>query len=153
MICTCEPDRNLVVARFKDGRVCKGITRDFSSDAEFFHISGVDPPPGSQPRRIWLSDLKALFWVKDLNGNPHHPNRIPPQPEAEPGETLAVVRFNDDEILPGHTLDYAGIGKGFFLIPAEPEANNTCAFVLQDATRTVRLGRPDETISQLCWGI
>ena len=59
---------NRIVARFADGRMLKGTTQDFAPAKDAFHVIGSEG--GSRPERVAVADLKAVFFVKSLVGNP-----------------------------------------------------------------------------------
>ena len=63
---------NRVVARYQDGRSAKGMTSDFFPNKDRFHLLPTDAPPGTKPVEILISDLKAVFFVKEFAGNPQH---------------------------------------------------------------------------------
>ena len=75
--------QNKVVARYIDGRVVKGTTVDFLPTRPSFHLIPIGQ--GGNPisvLEIKVSDLKAVFFVKDFNGDPAYDelksfNRIP----------------------------------------------------------------------------
>jgi len=60
---------NRVVARYRDGRLVKGVTSDFLPTRELFHIA---PEGGGAPLTVKHADLKAIFFVRDFTGNPGH---------------------------------------------------------------------------------
>jgi len=126
-----------VVARFTDGRVVKGTTADFSPARELFHVSAAGTPAGSKPEELRLEDLKAIFFVKDLAGNPKHveSNEFDaPRPLAE--RRIKVV-FSDGEVLVGTTTGYSRGRPGFFLIPADPDSNIARCYIVTAATREI----------------
>ena len=57
---------NLIVARYADGRVLKGVTRDFSPNRAMFHVDTQDGGPAVELR---FRQLKAVFFVLTLEGN------------------------------------------------------------------------------------
>jgi hypothetical protein len=128
---------NQVVARFADGRILKGITADFFPNKSAFHLSVADGPSGSEPVEIQTQDLKALFFVKDLAGDPEYVERKefdPTRPAA--GRRIRVV-FKDGEELIGTTTGYQPGRPGFFLVPADEGSNNERCFVVTAATEEV----------------
>jgi hypothetical protein len=128
---------NKVVARFLDGRLVKGMTADFVPTKDIFHVTPAVAPPGTKPVEIRLSDLKALFFVKDFGGDPDYTERKefdPSRPVA--GRRIRVV-FEDGEVLVGVTQGYQPGRPGFFLEPADPRSNNDRCYVVTAATRTV----------------
>ncbi len=73
---------NKTVAHFQDGRVLKGVTTDFLPTKPSFHLELADAPPGTKPVEVWVAQLKAIFFVKNLAGSP---NPRPRRQEFEPG--------------------------------------------------------------------
>ena len=57
--------KNKVIARFKDGTLIKGNTSDFFPNKARFHITCMD----GKIEKVSLEDLKAVFFVKDFEGN------------------------------------------------------------------------------------
>lgn len=128
---------NQVVARFADGRILKGVTADFFPNKAVFHLSVTDAPSGSEPVEILTQELKALFFVKDLAGDPEYVERKefdPKRPVA--GRRIRVV-FKDGEELLGTTTGYQPGRPGFFLVPADDGSNNERCFVVVAATEEV----------------
>ncbi|MGD8353920.1 MAG: hypothetical protein PVJ01_07105 [Pseudomonadota bacterium] len=116
-----------VVARLMDGRIIKGFTNDFFPKKPTFHV-GSDP--SDKGIEIAITDLKALFFVKDFEGNP---NRTRKQ-DFEDGKVYqgrkAEVTFVDGEKMAGTVLGYDKERPGFFMVPVdEVEGNNTRAFI------------------------
>ena len=107
---------NKVVARYLDGRTLKGVTTDFLPTRDVFHVAVEG---GGPPVAIRHADLKAIFFVRDLVGNPNHAARNEFD-SAKPviGKKLRVV-FADGEILIGTTQGYQPGRPGFFIVPAE----------------------------------
>jgi hypothetical protein len=83
-----------------------------------------------------MAQLKAIFFVRDFDGNP---GRVDGQTFA-PSQTgrRIEVTFLDDEVLFGSTLGYRPDGSGFFVTPADSEGNNLRVFVLPGGIRHVR---------------
>jgi hypothetical protein len=127
---------NKVVARFQDGRVLKGLTGDFVAAGETFHIARADAP-SAPPHPVMLSDLKAVFFVKDFAGNPMHDERK----HFERGRTLIGrklrIEFKDGEVMVGTTNVYEPGTHGFFLVPADAASNIERCFVVAEATAQV----------------
>jgi hypothetical protein len=124
---------NRVVARFADGRVVKGITRDFAVTRDFFHV--IPPEPGATPVRVLLPHLKAVFFVKDHAGDKDY-NERKAFDKVVPGRKLQVT-FRDGEVLVGSSTAYDAARSGFFLMPADPKSNNDRIYVVMKAVRSV----------------
>jgi uncharacterized protein DUF6982 len=138
---------NLVVARYLDGRVLKGVTRDFSPNRPIFHVDLQDGSPAIELR---YRQLKALFFVKrfegdsereDLRGFVHGPA------ETQQGKKVAV-RFRDGEFICGYTLSWSPDREGFFLFPADAESNNQRIFVITTSTLEIKAGPAAEVLAQ-----
>jgi len=130
---------NKVVAHFQDGHMVKGTTNDFLPNRETFHVLAADLPAGSKPAEVKMSELKAVFFVRDLAGNPQHPKRNEFEPgRPVPGRKIRVT-FKDGEVLVGTTQGYQSGRPGFFVVPADPESNNERCFVVAASTSDVSL--------------
>lgn len=128
---------NRVVARFVDGRVIKGMTADFFPTKDTFHLAVAGSSADAEPMEINRNELKALFFVKDLEGNPGYVERKEFDPQRPPaGRKLRVV-FNDGEVLVGTTTGYQPGRPGFFLEPADPASNNERCYIVTAATSEV----------------
>jgi hypothetical protein len=124
-----------VVARYADGRLVKGYTFDFGATQPRFHV--FSQPTASGPStRVLMQELKAVFFVRDLVGNPARQDsqKFPPGEVARP---QVEVRFRDGEVMLGTADSPASDPQGFFLIPADPESNNLRVYVVAAATRAV----------------
>jgi hypothetical protein len=123
-----------VIARFRDGHLVRGYTADFHPSKPQLHLSAE--PNSSDTLFLQLSQLKALFFVRDFTGDQMRVDR------QEFGSALqgrkVAVTFNDGETLLGTTLGYRGEGNGFFVHPADPRSNNLRVFVAPGATQQVR---------------
>jgi len=130
--------QNKIVARYQDGRILKGFTGDFLPTRLTFHLTPADAPQQSKPVEVRVADLKAIFFVKDLAGRPQpHPRRQEFDPgKPAVGRKIRVV-FKDQEILVGTTQGYDRSRPGFFVMPADTEANNERVFVVTVATQEV----------------
>ena len=126
---------NKVVVRYADGRIIKGVTADFFPNKDVFHVADPSAPMGSTPTEVNKAELKALFFVKDYDGDPSYSERK--EFAGTPvGRAIRVV-FNDGEVLVGTTTGYQPGRPGFFVEPADPQSNNERAYVVTAATREV----------------
>jgi hypothetical protein len=128
---------NKVVARFADGRTIKGTTVDFLPAKEVFHVIDASAPAEATPVKVRVDQLKAVFFVKDLAGDPHRGELREPAP-ARPaaGRRIRVV-FKDGEVLEGTTTGYQPGRPGFFIEPADPTRNEERCYVVTAATREI----------------
>jgi hypothetical protein len=127
---------NKVVARYKDGRMIKGATIDFSPGRDVFHV--IDSTaPNTMPVMVQTRQLKALFFVKDLIGDPEYgSDGSAPNIRPALGRKVRVV-FNDGEVMVGRSATQPAT-SGIFVEPEDPSRNEQRAFVLFDATQDVQ---------------
>jgi hypothetical protein len=123
-----------VVARFRDGRLVRGYTADFHPSKLQLHLS-VEPH-SNHTLSLSLEQLKALFFVRDFNGDEMRVDRH--EFGAAPQGRKVAVTFHDGETLIGSTFGYRGEGNGFFVHPADARSNNLRVFVAPGATQLVR---------------
>lgn len=125
-----------VVARYVDGRIVRGFTFDFDPSQRRFHV--FEGPTAMGPStQVLVRDLKAVFFVRDLVGNPAHQDAQKFPLGSRPVSAHVEVRFRDGEIILGTAESPTADPQGFFLIPADPESNNLRVYVVAGATRAV----------------
>jgi hypothetical protein len=113
---------NRVVARFQDGRMVKGISLDVDPAKPVCHVR----PPGDKAVEVTLADLKALFFVRSLDGNPgYEESRLPkPGDRRLRGSNVVSLQFADGEKMVGLTIRYPPNKPYFFITPVDPKSNN-----------------------------
>jgi len=125
-----------VVARYADGRIVKGYTFDFGPSQPRFRV--FQEPMGNGPStQVLVRDLKAVFFVRDLVGNPARDDDQTFPPGTAPAGQHVEVRFLDGEVMIGTTDSPTTDPLGFFLAPADPESNNLRVYVIAAATRAI----------------
>jgi hypothetical protein len=129
--------QNKIVIRYLDGRLEKGTTTDFFPNKDLFHLAPMGVQTGSKPLEICISDLKAIFFVRDFGGNPDYNDRK----EFDPGKPVVgrkiKVIFKDGELMVGTTQGYQPNRPGFFVVPADEKSNNERCFVVTASTKEV----------------
>jgi hypothetical protein len=121
-----------------NGRVVKGLTRDFAAYADGFHIYERGAA-GSPPSEIRMADLKAVFFVKDLDGDlGHAKSNIFDPADTTPGRRIRVL-FKDGEVLMGYTPDFLSTRPGFFVLPADLSSNADRCYVVSTAAERISL--------------
>ena len=126
---------NRLIARYRDGRVLKGSASDFAPGKASFHMASMDDP--SAITEVLISELKALFFVKDFFGDPKHVYRNDFDPEAPSVGRKLLVEFEDGEKMAGYSLVFNPAHGGFFLTPADPHCNTIRAFIANAAVVSV----------------
>ena len=129
--------QNKIVVRFQNGNVMKGFTADFMPNKDVLHLTPGDAKPGSPPLRVNIKDCKALFFVKDFEGDPKYNEKKEFDPTRNLGGRKIKVVFKDNEILIGTTQGYQPGRPGFFVFPADPKSNIVRSFVVSAATKEV----------------
>lgn len=125
---------NKVVAHMKDGTIHKGITNDFHTEQDVFHLLPAEG--GGVPMRVTMSSMKALFYVKDYLGNRDYNSRRAFELSRRDGRR-AIVTFEDGETIWGVVPEYDPKAVGFEFYPADPDDNNLRIFVVNAAVRSV----------------
>src|SRR5262249_14198747 len=133
-----DSSRN-VVARYADGRVAKGQTFNFDPNKPLFHLFPAEDPAG-KALTIWLKDLKAVFFVRSLIGDPAYNEPKDVVVKLPPLASKVHVEFSDGEVLDGSTTAYDPQQLGFFLVPLDPNGNNLRVFAVFNGTRSVTIG-------------
>jgi hypothetical protein len=125
-----------VVVRYIDGQLLHGYSNDFYPDRPFIQFSPTIGCSASERMLIPIGRLKAVFFVKDLQGDS---NRLDRQTfDHRPRGRKIQVTFRDGEVLTGSTLSYKPDGQGFFVIPASTRANNIRVYVVATAIKHLR---------------
>lgn len=137
-----ESKRNLVIAHYKDGRLLKGFTRDFSPTRDSFHLTSELDDDKGKTYTVWLVELKAVFFVKTLHGSLEYKEkkRFEEVDTSKHRGLKMKLLFNDGETVRGISLGYSKERKGFFLIPVDPDSNNERMWIVADSVREVVIG-------------
>ena len=129
--------QNKIVIHYQDGRLMKGITIDFFPNKDNFHLIPADTSPGTKPLDVSVPELKAVFFVRNFDGNPHYEDKK----EFDSAKNLIgrkiKVMFNDGELMVGVTNGYDPNRSGFFVTPVDPISNIDRCFVVTRATKEV----------------
>jgi len=129
--------QNKTVAHYEDGKLFKGVTNDFFPNKDIFHLMLMDAPLGSKPAEFLVRGLKALFFVKDYQGNHDYQEKKDFDPSFPPTGRKIKVLFKDGELMVGTTNGYQPTRPGFFLVPADRNSNNERCFVVSASTKQV----------------
>ena len=130
---------NEVVAHYLDHRVVKGQSLDVDPVKPTCHIRTVD----RGVVEVKLAELKALFFVRDLAGDPGRTDAdaVPIGDARSRGAVLIELEFVDGERLVGLTVRYPPVKPFFFVLPADGSSNNVRILVNRAALRGMR--QPD----------
>jgi hypothetical protein len=125
----------LVVARYRDGKLVKGISMDLDPRKPTCHVR----PPAGAVVEVKLAELKALFLVKTLEGNSQHDENlmVPRGDRRSHGTTIVEVRFEDNERLVGFTNRFPPNQKHYFVVPVDLNSNNIRVLVNSLAVKSI----------------
>jgi uncharacterized protein DUF6982 len=131
---------NEVVAHYLDGRVVKGISLDVDPGRPVCHIRAA----GQGPLEVKLTELKALFFVKDLVGNSGRSDLLKLEPDdgRARGAYPIELEFADGERLVGLTVRYPPVRPFFFVLPADSRSNNLRVLVNRAAVKRMSQPQP-----------
>jgi len=124
---------NKIVIRYADGNVKKGTTADFFPNKVIFHL--MDKNSGNN-EEININDLKAVFFVKNFDGNSEY-NERDQVVRVGLGREIKVD-FADGESITGYTQGFSPARPGFMVFPSDPDSNNERVFVITAATSKVK---------------
>jgi hypothetical protein len=113
---------NKVVARFADGRLVKGVSMNVDASKPTLHVRTTE----GKMEEIRLAELKALFFVKSLEGDSTHDEAMAAE-RADPrarGSHLVELRFRDGERLVAFANRFPPLAAFFFLVPVDTKSNN-----------------------------
>jgi hypothetical protein len=113
---------NAVVAHYLDGHLVKGSSLDVDPARAACHIR----TPSRETIEVKLAELKALFFVRSLDGDPSRPRGAsldPTDPRAR-GAHKVELQFADGERLVGLTGRFPPVRPFFFVLPADGNGNN-----------------------------
>ena len=125
-----------IVVRYADGELMKGFTQDFHPTRSQFSLWPSINASVSDRVIVPMARLKAVFFVRDFNGNPGYRERKTFTVRGQ-GRRIEVT-FADSEVILGTTLNYRPDAQGFFVVPADAGGNNTRIYVIASAVRAVR---------------
>lgn len=129
---------NYVVARYRGGRIIKGVTYDFGPQKRGFHVNSLGEDVG-KVSEVLFSELKAVFFVKSLEGRkgPLSPKELLEERSEPAGPIKVKITFLDGETLVGTTHGYTVEREGFFIVPLEKDSNNLRIFIISSAVKQI----------------
>ena len=130
-------ERTKVVARYTNGKIIKGYTLDFFPNKDRFHVTPIDKP-SDKPIEVIVDQLKAVFIVRDFNGDPQYVERKGYIEGETPYGAPIEVTFGDDEVLVGSCMAFDLKRQGFFISPPDPKSNNLRVFAVRSAVKRIR---------------
>jgi uncharacterized protein DUF6982 len=129
---------NEVVAHYLDGRLIKGTCLDVDPTRPTCHIK----TPEQGMVQVMLAQLKALFFVRTLGGDPAYEEvkTVDAGDARARGASPIELQFADGERVVGLTNRFPPIRRFFFVVPADVNSNNVRILVNRSAVES--LGQP-----------
>jgi uncharacterized protein DUF6982 len=127
---------SLVVVRYWDGRLVKGVTGAFAPGVSRFTVRQED---GEEVLIEGFAGVKAIFFVRSLDGDRFYDEQKDFALASQFGRKTVVV-FSDREEIWGYTLPGHTNHPHFFLFPADPLSNNAKVYVVRDGVAEIRFG-------------
>jgi hypothetical protein len=136
-----QADENKIVVHYLDGKLTKGYTFDFNQNRETFHVVASQDQV-EEATMVNHEELKALFFVKTLEGNPGYEDPVFSEEDIKElvGMKLKVC-FKDGEIIYATTFGYSPARKGFFVFPIDKHCNNEKVYVVTSSTTSIEIVR------------
>jgi len=138
----------MVAARFNNGKIVKGLIKDFTADSETVFL---DEAESGMQHIIPINELKALFFVRSFEGDREYREKKSFGVRAAKGRKV-YIKFKDRETLigfiegelpwqKGFSLKKADgrVDSGFFMAPTDGDSNNIKVFVVGSAIEDVTI--------------
>lgn len=124
-----------VVAHFSDHTIVKGTSVDVDPGKPHCHVQS--PEHGSL--EVDLTELKALYFVKDYAGRPEHDEaRQPAEGDTRVrGSHRVKLTFLDGEVLYGLMNRYPPNRPFFYVLPVDADSNNLRILINRKAVGTI----------------
>jgi hypothetical protein len=125
-----------VVGKYRDGRLIRGYTNDFSPMNPYLHISPT--PHAERSEFVSMMQLDALFFGRDARNaaedvdDPSGPDLVPAE-----GRKVAVPLPNGTEMI-GSARSYSRNSSGFFVESLDEESGTPRVFVTAGGVRSIR---------------
>jgi hypothetical protein len=125
-----------VVGKYRDGRLIRGYTNDFSPRNPYLHIS--PSPHAERSEFVSMIQLDALFFGRDAR-NAAEDIEEPPGPDVVPaeGRKVAVPLPNGTEMI-GSARSYSRSASGFFVESLDQQSGTPRVFVTAGGVRSIR---------------
>ncbi|MEK6681724.1 MAG: hypothetical protein AABY79_07135 [Nitrospirota bacterium] len=131
---------NPVVVHFKDGNITKGYLKKFAFYRDEFILLEVDKKnkiKSKGEKSIDVANIKAIFFVRDLEGNKDYQERLDMAREGF-GDRVEVT-FDDGEHIVGYAKDHSAKQNGFILYPADSNSNNYIVGVFHSSIKDIKV--------------
>lgn len=126
-----------VVAWPLTGQLVKGYTFDFDPRRPQFHVF-PDRAASGEPALVFARELKAVFFVRDLGGNPQRSERkYFRRGEGVAGRRIEVTLLDGEQFV-GTAEDVVPGAHYVPFVPVDPDSNNLRVYAARPAVAAVR---------------
>ncbi|HBF43117.1 MAG TPA: hypothetical protein DDW42_05700 [Desulfobacteraceae bacterium] len=125
---------NKVVIHLLDGNTIKGTAQSPSLSDEIITVHTVD----NEFKKIKADKVKAVYFVKDWEGNPEYSEKTTVPSEKETYSNVIQLEFKDGEIIEAR-IQYLPPTKGFYIIPPDANSNNKRIYVRRSALKEIKI--------------
>ena len=129
-------DTQKIVVHYLDKKLERGHARFFFHAQDRMEMIDIE----GNTRQVDLSRVKAIFFVKDFEGDSTYGERKEFRTDSPVFGDRIEITFVDDEMLLGRAMGYRVEEKGFYFKPADPRSNNEVIFVPISALKEVKFG-------------
>jgi hypothetical protein len=128
-----------MVVRTRDGEVIPG----FANPDGINNTLKIITQQGKE-QTFSIDKLKAIFFVKDFQGNPEYDEIKFLSKQAISSMIWARVEFFDGEVLEGRIPNNMELlsSPGFYLSPSDQDTNNKRVYVVKSALKTFTILNP-----------
>ncbi|MFQ5741768.1 MAG: hypothetical protein ACE5JX_22450 [Acidobacteriota bacterium] len=125
-----ESSLRKVIVRRGDGQVVAG----FADSSKIQNSVRIINRQGKE-EVFPLDDVKAVFFVKDFDGNPKYEDIHFLKRQTGSPAVWVRVKFSDGETIEGKIENNVNLlaQPGFFLWPSDSETNNDCVYIAKSA--------------------
>jgi len=129
---------NEVVAHYLDGRLIKGTCLDIDPARPTCHVKTAE----QGMVQVMLAQLKALFFVRSLAGNPDYEEvkTVGGSCARARGAATIELQFAGGKRVVGLTTRFPPVRRFFYVVPADVNSNNVRILVNRSAVQN--LGQP-----------
>ncbi len=121
-----------IVIRYLNGTIRKRVVSDINIEIDRITLKNVLT---GRLEHHSTDDLKAVFWVKNLIGDPSRVDRQGFIKEADPENIF--IEFKDGECQWGSHSGYSNRTHGFYFYPHDPDSNNIKCYIPRSALNYV----------------
>lgn len=132
-----------IVVKYLDGRILKGTPATWDIESDGFGLLPRDSLPGSNEEiYVSFSDLKALYFVRDFDGQI---GKKIVSPATQIHGLHMLLKFHDDEKMEGYTSQtYSPASPRFYFFPADQSGNTISLLVERKHLKSLEILDPEE---------